>query len=1147
MNIISANSNAQCSTSAIIAGTDLGSGYYQSQNTVTLPSNFFIYSWDFGDGNTQIATGNYPVYHQYSFNGVYIVTLIVYNSDSTDCAYGIYTINVTNTGCYIEPDFTSFVDPNGVAHFTDQTIDSSAGGSAITGWNWSFGDGSISNLQNPSHQYTANGNYLVCLTVTNQNGCTDTICNSVLVTTSGCGINTVFTSIIDTGSTINFFATATGGLPPYTYVWNFGDGPNDTTTSTSISHTYTGPNSVYTVCVYAIDANQCAGSSCNVVYTQCANTYASFYDSTVTNTFHYFFGYGYAGGATITNYSWDFGDGSSILSAPTYQQIGHTFPLNGTFNVCLTVTFSNSCTDTYCYSISTVPCTITATVTQNTSGSFVILTGTPLNGVAPYTYSWSNGANGQSITVTNTSIGTYCFYATDANGCSASACTVVYPPSACAITFYTYNWNDSTYIYSSNAGQNINYTIDFGDGSPTQSGVTSTQYFQYAHQYASSGNYNVCIYSSNGSGCTDTVCNSIYACQAFDVTFSYSNIGNVYTFTADNPDTALFYTWIIDNVYYQGTSATHTFLTGGDHYVTLNADGQCYDSTTVLINIALLNADTLSGYLWNDANGNGLYDTGETFLSQSYVYLCDAIDSNNCIYAYTDANGYYQFIVSPGTYTITSYYYGGGNYYQQTSPISPTFYTVTTTGNQNITGFNFGYQNQASTLCGNVFYDLNNNGVQDAGENGVPYTYVKIDGWWVYTDAFGHYSQVVLPGSHTIMYVAAPSGYSVSTVTNYTVTTVVGQTLCGNNFGIWTDPDLQNLCVNVSPWTTVTPGFGAWYYISYCNYGATAMSGTVTLNWDANLELASVNPFSPNATTVSGNTATWNFTNLQPGECDYIYFDLEAPTTLALGSQVMQLVTISPISGDDFPLNNIDTVHQTVVGSWDPNDKQVSPPGVGIEGKILAEQNLTYTIQFQNTGTAPAVNVVLVDTLTDDLDLTSFRMNAASDPYVLSIDPTSRIIKWYFNNIMLPDSGSDFDNSIGFVEFSIDPVNNIAQGTVINNFADIYFDFNEPVRTNTTVNTIDKALTVKNLYKDASVSVYPNPFTDATQFFVRTTNQTDISIVIYNVIGQQVKVLNGKSGESIICNDDELVSGIYTYTIKDSSANVISNGKLVVK
>lgn len=190
---------------------------------------------------------------------------------------------------------------------------------------------------------------------------------------------------------------------------------------------------------------------------------------------------------------------------------------------------------------------------------------------------------------------------------------------------------------------------------------------------------------------------------------------------------------------------------------------------------------------------------------------------------------------------------------------------------------------------------------------------------------------------------------------------------------------------------------------------------------------------------------------------------------------------------DESPVVDIDC--QQVRGSYDPNDKSVSPKGISSSGNVAPGTPLTYTIRFQNTGSDTAYAVRIEDTLSADLDLSTLELGASSHPYEFSVSGKGRpAFRFQFDNIKLVDSITNEAESHGFVSFSIRPKAGLAIGTRIENTASIYFDFNDPVVTNTTVNTIyeptvtpgliDSVIVTRTRPRAANrLTVVPNPST----------------------------------------------------------------------
>ncbi len=144
-----------------------------------------------------------------------------------------------------------------------------------------------------------------------------------------------------------------------------------------------------------------------------------------------------------------------------------------------------------------------------------------------------------------------------------------------------------------------------------------------------------------------------------------------------------------------------------------------------------------------------------------------------------------------------------------------------------------------------------------------------------------------------------------------------------------------------------------------------------------------------------------------------------------------------------------------ITDSFDPNDKAVSPEGVTDQHYTPTGKPLDYVIRFQNTGTDVAYTVVVTDTLSEHLDLATLQVGATSHAGKVTVSGKGRpVLTFTFNNINLPDSTRDRRGSNGFIRFSIRPRADLPEKTRIENFADIFFDYNEPVRTNTVLNRI---------------------------------------------------------------------------------------------
>jgi len=246
------------------------------------------------------------------------------------------------------------------------------------------------------------------------------------------------------------------------------------------------------------------------------------------------------------------------------------------------------------------------------------------------------------------------------------------------------------------------------------------------------------------------------------------------------------------------------------------------------------------------------------------------------------------------------------------------------------------------------------------------------------------------------------------------------------------------------------------------------------------------------------------------------------------GEEPISMGLVNEVPMDDADANvEIDCLE--IIDSYDPNDKSVSPQGITANNYVMPGTALDYVIRFQNTGTDTAYTVVVVDTLSNNLDISTIQWGVSSHPYTLGVSGEGKVVlQFTFNNINLPDSTTDEANSNGFVKFKITPYDNLANGTLIENTADIYFDYNLPVRTNTTHLIISDIVIVgdpifTNLQNDSKsntneIKIFPNP----TKGKFSILAEDVVSIEILNLQGKLI--YKGKEPELDLSN---VPAGIY--------------------
>ena len=241
-----------------------------------------------------------------------------------------------------------------------------------------------------------------------------------------------------------------------------------------------------------------------------------------------------------------------------------------------------------------------------------------------------------------------------------------------------------------------------------------------------------------------------------------------------------------------------------------------------------------------------------------------------------------------------------------------------------------------------------------------------------------------------------------------------------------------------------------------------------------------------------------------------------------------------------FPENeedpNIAIDCQASRGSFDPNDKSASPIGYQSDHFIESQRTIEYKVRFQNTGNDTAFKVVIVDTLSEWMDLSTLKILNASHPFSFSL--INRVLSFRFDPIYLPYQSIDDPNSQGFVQYSIRPDSKAPLETKIPNTASIYFDFNTPIQTNTTFHTLNRDFIIVSINAaDPSilnVNIYPNPGTD--YLILETDKLSPEKDIQFSDLSGRV-LLNQKwiGNRCIIQLNDAFKSGTYILNIYEKA------------
>ncbi|MEO5642186.1 MAG: T9SS type A sorting domain-containing protein [Bacteroidia bacterium] len=449
----------------------------------------------------------------------------------------------------------------------------------------------------------------------------------------------------------------------------------------------------------------------------------------------------------------------------------------------------------------------------------------------------------------------------------------------------------------------------------------------------------------------------------------------------------------------------------------------------------------------------------------------------------------------------------------------------------------------ATDTCGNIqgdiYLDNNSNCVFDAGDSSHLYVYVLVTGlpaginYYCMTDANGHYSIDVPPGNYDISILPAASFFPLTPACPSSGIINVNVIATGNviaDFAV-TCPNGHDLTGYISITHGIFPTSPGRIHPYIINQSCTTVAGSVTFILDPLVNYVGV--CDPNfAPTVNGDTLTWTFStatsymNWYYWYINYGCIEVIGDPSLQLGDSVCFTMIINPIAGDVNPANNTIVRCVPALVSLDPNAKYVSPRGMGAEGYVAQNTTFDYTLEFQNTGTAAARNIFLLDSLNSNLDLSTLVVTGSShlmEPHILP----GNVLKFNFPDIWLIDSTADESNSHGWVTFRVTAKQNLPNLTEISNTAGIYFDFNAPVMTNTTLNTILDPASVNEISTN-DVSVFPNPASSSVE--IKFSKESNATFTLTDLAGKVV--FTGKSqGRSARIDVSTLPQGVYLLNV----------------
>ncbi|AWA30559.1 T9SS C-terminal target domain-containing protein [Flavobacterium magnum] len=432
------------------------------------------------------------------------------------------------------------------------------------------------------------------------------------------------------------------------------------------------------------------------------------------------------------------------------------------------------------------------------------------------------------------------------------------------------------------------------------------------------------------------------------------------------------------------------------------------------------------------------------------------------------------------------------------------------------------------TVEGSSRADLDGNGcdVSDPLYPGIKFTVTDgVNSGTFVADALGSYSLPLQAGSHTITPVVENS-YFTTDPSQFTISfpgdlNSVMQDICIIPNGIHNDLEILIMPIGIA-----RPGFDATYNLLFRNTGNTTIDTDLDFAFDDSVMdfVQSVPPLSDQ----NEGMLHWSGLPIAPFETRSVLvkMNMNSPVetpALNLDDHLVFTAALTYSGTDETPLNNTTILRQTVVNSFDPNDKTC------LEGDTITPgmvgDYVHYLIRFENTGTFAAENVVVKDII----DPATFDI-ASLVPVSSNYEFTTRItdgdkVEFIFENINLP---FDDTNNDGYVLFKIRTKPTLTVGSTLSNKASIYFDYNLPIVTNTAVTAVALPLNTNENDNAFGLALYPNPVKDVLNISSKTDAVINV-VQIYNALGQDVMKVLPANGD---CSIDVSRLPVGSYVVK---------------
>ena len=445
-----------------------------------------------------------------------------------------------------------------------------------------------------------------------------------------------------------------------------------------------------------------------------------------------------------------------------------------------------------------------------------------------------------------------------------------------------------------------------------------------------------------------------------------------------------------------------------------------------------------------------------------------------------------------------------------------------------------------NTITGTIRLDNNNTGCDIADPAAANLQVSNTNNGlttFAFTDVMGNYTFTNAQNGTNVIAIQSglPANFGIATPSSHSVIITAGSAdeFGANNFCLSPAP-FNDAAIHLGSNSVARPGFPITYLMYVYNQGTTILSGNATFGYDpSKLVYVSTNPAFSSQTV---NSFTFDFTDLQPSQMVTfsISFTVQMPGIVDIGD-IIELGASVNATNDQNLTNDTASWTQPVVNSFDPNDISVKEGATISEAQ--ADDYLHYTIRFQNTGNADAINVRLTNELDANLDWSTFRPIVASHVYQTELVNGQATFR--FDNINLPGIDNE-PASHGYVMYKIKPIADLAVGDVISNQANIFFDFNAPIITNIVTTQIVVLGTPEIAFHN--LKLYPNP---ASEFVnLEFDEVSNLTVNVFDIQGKLI-LKNNATTSPFKLDVSGLESGMYFVKIDGNGESITK--KLIIR